>query len=237
MVGTAHLKSLIHQVIKANNLRKCLDSGVLYRAGTVDMLSGTMVYADASDRYLNNIVDYIYASTAIPISMPIVPINTQLFVDGGICHVAPLRDAIQSGATDIICIVCQSQSLLPQGSPFNRKNIMDLITRDMDIITNAMVNNDLGTVIQIKNLLKSVKGNAVTRALAPYAAASVPRIIRPATELTPSILTFGTKDITTMIAQGKAAAQNQVRIRAKKVARAKTRGAGATRANRTRPRR
>jgi NTE family protein len=110
LVGTAHLKTIINQAIKAEHLQQYYDNGFIFQAGTVDMISGEIVYADVNT-YGKNIIGYIYASTAIPISMPIVPMRGQLYIDGGIRHVAPVRDAIKNGATDIVCIVCQSPSV------------------------------------------------------------------------------------------------------------------------------
>ena len=84
---------------------------------------------------------------------------------------------------------------------------MNLIQRDMDIITNAMVNNDLGTIQQLKSLLSTVDAAKMPRELSAYAAAKTPRIIRPETPLNVDIQTFSTQDIRDMIAQGKKAAQ------------------------------
>ena len=77
LVGTVHLKNLIHREIRPENLKKCLDAGLVYRAGTVNMMTGEIIYADASAAYLGNLIDYIYASTAIPIAMPIVQVKDQ----------------------------------------------------------------------------------------------------------------------------------------------------------------
>jgi len=65
LVGTVHLKNLVHREIRPENLKKCFDAGLVYRAGTVNLMTGEMIYADASAAYLGNLIDYIYASTAI----------------------------------------------------------------------------------------------------------------------------------------------------------------------------
>jgi len=84
---------------------------------------------------------------------------------------------------------------------------VNLIQRDMDIITNAMVNNDLGTIQQLKSLLRTVDATSMPKELHAYAAANTPRIIRPTTPLNVDIQSFSTRDIRDMIEQGKKAAQ------------------------------
>jgi predicted patatin/cPLA2 family phospholipase len=125
--------------------------------------------------------------------------------DGGIAHVAPLSDAIDHKATDIICVVCQAQSEASLAPGFDSKNIMNLISRDMDILTNAMVNNDLRMIQKIKTLMQGAKTPEVADAFAAYQAATV-RIIRPDTAIGVDILSFTSADIKSMIEAGKKAA-------------------------------
>jgi hypothetical protein len=82
---------------------------------------------------------------------------------------------------------------------------MNLISRDMDIITNAMVNNDLGIIKTIKRLLSTMKSDAIPNEFRAYATAKEPQIIRPKTAINVDILSFTTADIKQMIEQGKKA--------------------------------
>jgi NTE family protein len=70
--------------------------------------------------------------------------------------VAPLRQAIDDGATDIVSIVCQPRDLMVQ--KFNWKNVVALMERDMEIVTNETVNNDLDHCEEINQILKQFPG-------------------------------------------------------------------------------
>ena len=72
--------------------------------------------------------------------VPVTLIGKSPYVDGGVREVAPLKRAIDDGAQEIICVVCQPESL--QGVSFLPGNLADFALRLMDIVTNELVNND-----------------------------------------------------------------------------------------------
>lgn len=145
-IDTSPLHDLIHKVIKRENLLK---SPVDFYACSVDVATGKPIYAIAKDH--PKIIDYIIASTAIPMVMPLSMINSNPFVDGGIREVAPLQRAIKDGAEEIYCILCQPKEL--KRKRFNHKSALELMDRLMSITTNETVNNDIDHCIEINEIL------------------------------------------------------------------------------------
>jgi NTE family protein len=150
LVDTKPLQGLVKEVLKADNLRR---SPVQFYACAVNLATGQDLYA-AQDN--PNILDYIIASTAIPIEMPAIKIGPATYVDGGIREVAPLKRAIDEGAQEITCIVCHPQSL--QGASFDPGNLFELAPRLMDIVTNELVNNDLVRIDKVNAWVGEFEG-------------------------------------------------------------------------------
>ena len=146
-IDMSPLYQLLNEEFKIENLR---NSPVKFYACAVNMVDGKAEYASADT--FNNMMDYVIASTAIPLVMPARMINNEPYVDGGIREVAPLSRAINDGATDIISVVCQPRDLKKQ--KFNWKDVVGLMNRDMDIVTNETVNNDLDHCHEINEILK-----------------------------------------------------------------------------------
>jgi NTE family protein len=134
-IDTTRLRKLIEREFKVDNMRK---SPVAFSACAVNIADGQAVYATPQNP---GILDYIIASAAIPVVMPVSVIGKQPFLDGGIREVAPLKRAIDDGANEIICIVCQAENLA--GAALNHKNIIELTERLMDIVINELVADDL----------------------------------------------------------------------------------------------
>jgi NTE family protein len=190
--------------IKKNNLKH---SGVDYRPGTVDLFSGRIEYPYISD---NDIIDFIIASSAIPIAMDCVEIKRNRvlvpFVDGGTRDVAPLSRAVEEGYTNIICIACQSENLTSENFP--PRTIKRLMPRLMTIVINETVNNDLKTIDRYKQLFKkaNLKKANMGKIFQAYDAVKSIRVIRPDKELDYDDMNFTRKDIKELIDKGIAAA-------------------------------
>ena len=130
----------LHQLIRKNVLDEYLQStSVKLKVGAVNIESGEIKYVSPQDlRFL----DYVYASSSIPMLMPAVSIHNDLFLDGGLREVAPIRQAIEDGATEIVLIACHSP-LLYQPEGINARNLITLIERVRDITVNQIVNNNI----------------------------------------------------------------------------------------------
>jgi NTE family protein len=129
------IDALIDKVISMDYIKY---SGIELAVGTANMISGKILYAE-SDK--PNFLDYLKGSKAIPVVMPHIYIDSEPYLDGGLRDSAPLRTAIQKGATEIICVLCHSKELDEKW--FNPNNLMELGDRIASIHSNETVNNDI----------------------------------------------------------------------------------------------
>lgn len=130
----------LHQLIRKNVVDEYLKNNpVKVKVGAVNIESGEIKYVSSTEpRFL----DYVYASSSIPMLMPAVSIENDLYLDGGLREVAPIRQAIEDGATEIVLIACHSP-LLYQPEGLNARNLITLIERVRDITVNQIANNNI----------------------------------------------------------------------------------------------
>jgi NTE family protein len=147
LIDTAPLRALVEKQIHPDNLRV---SPIRFFACAINMVTGEAVYA--SQDY-SGILEYIIASTAIPIEMPYVIIGKAPYVDGGVREIAPLGRAIDDGAEEIVCIVCQPREL--EGVSFKLGNLLDFAMRLMDVVTNELINNDIDRFREVNSWVET----------------------------------------------------------------------------------
>lgn len=138
LVDTSPLRELLQDVLQSRNLSA---SPVGLKVGAVNVLDGAMHYVDPS---FENFQEYLLASSAVPILMPVVKINGETrksYLDGGLRDVAPLQKAIQDGASEVVVIACHTEMI--EGGDFDSGDLLALVDRVMDIAVNEILNADL----------------------------------------------------------------------------------------------
>ena len=138
LVDTSPLRDLLFDVLQGRNLHA---SPVGLKVGAVNIMEGAMHYVDPS---FENFQDYLLASSAVPILMPVVKIEGEKrksYLDGGLRDVAPLQKAIQDGATEVVVIACHTEMI--EGGDFDSGDLLALVDRVMDIAVNEILNADL----------------------------------------------------------------------------------------------
>lgn len=138
LVDTSPLRDLLHDVLQSRNLSA---SPVGLKVGAVNILDGAMHYVDSSFEHFE---EYLLASSAVPILMPVVKINGETrksYLDGGLRDVAPLQKAIQDGATEVVVIACHTEMI--EGGDFDSGDLLALVDRVMNIAVNEILNADL----------------------------------------------------------------------------------------------
>ncbi len=185
LLDPAPLHDLIRRSVDAFLLREC---SVKIKVGAVNITHGNIVYASPDDEFF---MDYVRASSSLPLLMPPVPIGSTVekFLDGGLRVVAPIHEAIRDGAKEIVLIACHSRQLYAREN-FSSRNLVSLIERVKDVTVNQIVNNDI----------EWAEG---------YAERSVLRgdpikltIIRPKEPLMLDLQKFNSEDITRLILDG-----------------------------------
>jgi NTE family protein len=132
----------LHDLIRRNVDPHILRSGpTKIKVGAVNITNGDLVFASPDDEHF---MDYVRASSSLPMLMPAIPIGgrTEKFLDGGLRVVAPIHQAIEDGAREIVLIACHSKQLYHREN-FNPRNLISLIERVKDITVNQIVNNDI----------------------------------------------------------------------------------------------
>jgi NTE family protein len=192
LVDSTPIRSLIRQSFTPANIGA---STAKLTVGATDLDTGKVVYVGGGDP---DIVEYVLASGAEPIAASIVRVQGEPFYDGGLQVMAPIEKAIDDGALEVVCILCDSADLMQggysAGSPFS------LVGRVVDIVTNAIVNADL-EMADVKQKLAASGGPGVTPAIAKFRALSL-KTYRPTNQITVPLDSFTPADIAAMIQQG-----------------------------------
>jgi NTE family protein len=195
-LDTTPLRDILHDNIHIRNLNA---SPISLKVGAVDIINGSIVYADPS---YDHFLDYVMASSAIPILMPVVNIGglrKMAFLDGGMRDVAPIKKAIADGATEIICIACHTRNI--DGGYFPYGNLLALVDRVMDIAVNECLNADLDWA-EFRNECLPMDGSEGEYGVLKGQKRIKLKIIRPQKPLNIDIQSFDEEDIQRLIFLG-----------------------------------
>ena len=87
---TEALRKLLHRIVDVEAIRS---SGIEFRLTAVSLTSGKL---RVFDQNYPDIIESIMASTAFPLAFPPIEIDGELYTDGGVVEIAPLKHAITS---------------------------------------------------------------------------------------------------------------------------------------------
>lgn len=179
------LHRLIKEHIDGGTLRS---TPVKCKIGAVNINTGEMTYVSPHHEHF---FEYLFASSSIPMIMPPVPIGTgsDLYMDGALREVVPVRQALEDGATEIVIVACHASSTY-QRENFNARNLISLIQRIKDITVNQLENNDITWAVNYAERA-SLRGEDVSV-----------RVIRPATPPFLDLTKFTSEDISRLIVEG-----------------------------------
>ena len=185
LLDTTPLHTLIRKNLDEFILK---NSPVKLKVGAVNVVSGKMVYATPDDE---SFLEYIMASSSLPTLMPAIHIKGQrkaAYLDGVLRVVAPLKAALEDGATEIVCVACHAEHIYDE--PVNYRNLLKLLDRVKDINVNQIVNSDIAwgqNYVEKEGL----KGRALKLS-----------VVRPHEPLHLDMLKFNSDDIVRLIVQG-----------------------------------
>jgi NTE family protein len=191
-------------------------TGLVARVGAVNLLSGKLEYRAPDDPAF---VDHVLASTAEPVAMPLRFVYGQPYYDGGLRDVTPLKQALELGATRIVCAVCQPEALGPAASDFDRGDAFALVGRVSGIVVNEIVRNDVEYFLEIDAFLALLEGQPRTpevEAIASHPFIADKRrvpilVVRPKEEIRLDLEHFTPDDIERLIEQGRCDALRELR--------------------------
>lgn len=158
------------------------------KVGAVNINTGELRYASPEE---DDFMKFLFASSSIPMIMPPVSIGDQgdLYMDGALREVIPIRQAFEDGATELIIVACHARSMY-QRDQFNARNLISLIQRVKDITVNQQVNDDI--------LWANIY---VERAILRGEKLSV-KVIRPNTAPALDLTKFTSEDISRLVVDG-----------------------------------
>lgn len=198
LIDTKNLQVLVKSILNEDNLR---NSPAIFKAGSVNMADGSLFQAQNDTP---NLIDYIIASTAIPVMMPVSMVSSQPLVDGGVRDVAAMKPAIDDGAEEIVCVLCQPRNLT--GTQINCGNLLQFAERLMEITVNETVNNDIDWAEFINAHTPPDGTLAASGPMAGYRHIPL-TVIRPAGPLNIDLTNFNRDDIERTYEEGRAAAR------------------------------
>jgi NTE family protein len=116
------------------------------KIGAVNIIDGTYVLRRSSEEHF---LDYLMASSAVPILMPVVKINGETrrsFLDGGLRDVAPIKKAVDDGGKPTLFALAVTWNP-SKGDILIQGIYLALVDRVMDIAVNEILNADINEVM------------------------------------------------------------------------------------------
>jgi len=191
--STEPIDSLIERTINLDNIQKTkIDLSV----GVVNVNSGSILYVSS---YMPNFKNYLKATKAIPLAMPLQNIGFQTFMDGGLIDSAPIGEAISKKASEIIIITPHPENV--GGADVDSGNILELAERTISIMQNNTLNNDI-VIARLINDICPEDGSAVTEGVHKNKRRIPITVIRPEIPINVSLNDFNERDIEKMIFSG-----------------------------------
>jgi len=139
-----------------------------------------------------NFVEAVIASASYPGVLCPAHMENQIWSDGGVKEITPLKAAIDLGATDIDIIICAPEQNHTSFS--NKPNSIDVLKRTIDLMTDEIVKDDVEKAILYNKLV--LCGQAPGKKLINL------NIIRPDYNPTEDSLNFSQEEIQKMIKHG-----------------------------------
>jgi NTE family protein len=129
-------KPLIKKVHTALNLAQIRQSGRQIAVGACSLTTGRYTIFTQND---DCFVDAVLASASFPIGLKPIKIHNELYTDGGVKHVTPLKAAIDLGADELDIVINDPSNT---DGFFENKNAITLGLRCVDLMSCQIVESD-----------------------------------------------------------------------------------------------
>jgi NTE family protein len=181
--------SPLHEIIRQNvSLEKIRASGKKISVGALNLHTGKYtVFNQDSD----NFIDAVLASSAFPAMLSPIKINNDLYIDGGMKTLSPIKMAIEMGADEIDVITTSPD--VRDKKFMEDPNIIDIVRRAFDVATDKILSNDIELAMMYNQLAEAGLSNKKPIKL---------RIIKPHYNLLDNVLDFDPRKIREMIELG-----------------------------------
>lgn len=138
---------MYHLLKQGIDLEKIRESGKHVNVGTVSLSSGKYTIFDQTSEHF---VDAVIASASFPGMLTPVEFLGQLWTDGGIKEISPIKKAVEIGADIIDVIICNPKIRVKKF--IENPTTVDVLKRSMDLSTDKIMANDIEKV-EMYNIL------------------------------------------------------------------------------------
>jgi NTE family protein len=181
--------SPLHELVKNNiNLDRIRSSGKIVTAGAVSLNSGKYTVFNQSHDYF---IESVIASASFPGMLTPVKFLNQLWIDGGIKEISPIKTAVDLGANEIDVIITSPEIRVKKF--IDHPTTVDVLKRSLDLSTDKIMSNDIE---KIEMYNKLALANATEKKYVKIT------IIRPRYNLIEDLLDFDHKKILEMMDKG-----------------------------------
>lgn len=181
--------SPLHTVIRDRiDLKKIRASGKKATAGTVSLSSGKYTIFDQDS---DHFIDAVIASASFPGMLPPVKFLGQLWTDGGVKEISPIKKAIEMGADEIDIIITSPHTRIKHF--FEKPSLSDILKRVLDLSTDKIMANDIEKVEMYNKLAGAGLSNKKVVKI---------NILRPDYNLIEDLLDFRPHKVQEMIKKG-----------------------------------
>ena len=181
--------SPLHNLLKSGiDLERIRENGKHVNVGTVSLSSGKYtIFDQTSDHF----VDAVIASASFPGMLTPVNFLGQLWTDGGVKEISPIKKAVELGA-DIIDVIITNPVTRTKKFIENPTTV-DVLKRSLDLSTDKIMANDIEKVEMYNKLAENMLTQKKYVKL---------NIIRPDTNLIEDLLDFRPFKIQEMMEKG-----------------------------------
>lgn len=181
--------SPLHSLLKEGlDLEKIRESGKQVHVGTVSLSSGKYtIFDQTSDHF----IDAVIASASFPGMLTPVEFLGQLWTDGGVKEISPIKKAVDLGA-DIIDVIITNPAVRTKKFIANPTTV-DVLKRSLDLSTDKIMANDIEKVEMYNQMVQLGLTEKKYVEL---------NIIRPETNLIEDLLDFRPEKIQEMMEKG-----------------------------------
>lgn len=132
----------LHKLIRSNmDLEKIRNSGKRVSVGTVSLSSGKYtIFDEHSEHFLSAVI----ASASFPGMLQPVSFDGQLWTDGGVKEISPIKKAVEMGADEIDVIITSPQTRIRRF--IKNPTTVDILKRTIDLSTDKIMANDIEKV-------------------------------------------------------------------------------------------
>lgn len=181
--------SPLHELIRENvSLERIRASNKKITVGALNLHTGKY---ELFDQESDDFITAILASSAFPATLTPVKINNDLFIDGGMKTISPIKAAIEMGATEIDVITTSPD--VRDKRFIEDPNIIDIVRRAFDVATDKILSNDIELAVMYNRLAEAGLTDKKPIKL---------RILKPHYNLLDNVLDFNPKQIAEMIEKG-----------------------------------